>query len=83
MLHASVEYQLRFERYSKENFLVSEHIKTFSNLRLFLFVLVCTGAVFIYRSHNYLLLTIELIVGIGAFTIAVLWHNELYRKRDT
>lgn len=82
MSDATFEYQQRFNRYSKENSLVGERIKTFSNLRLLLFVAVCTGAVFIYRSNNYLLLSIELIAGFSIFTAAVLWHNELYRKRD-
>jgi hypothetical protein len=81
MSDALAEYQQRFDRYSKENSLLSERIKTFSNLRLFLFVAVCAGAVFVYRSNNYLLLTIELIVGFGIFTVAVLWHSALYRKR--
>jgi hypothetical protein len=76
------EYKLRFDRYSKESFIVGQRIKTFSNLRLFLFVAVCAGAVFIYRSQSYLLLTIELIAGFSIFTGAVIWHNELYRKRD-
>jgi DNA mismatch repair ATPase MutS len=76
------EYKKRFDRYSKDNADVNNKIRIVSNVRLILFITIVALAVIFYRSNDHFSLGIVMIVGIAVFAGAVIWHNELYRKRD-
>lgn len=82
MADAIAEYKYRFDLSKKQIELIQKRIKRISNIRFGLFIVVSIGAVLLYRSNEYVFLTIEVLSGCVAFAAAVLWHNELYRKRD-
>lgn len=76
------EYQSRFDRYTSEGATVKRYIQYISNLRLLIFVLAVAGAVFLYRSNQYLILCIEIISSFVVFAAIVLWHNSCHRSYD-
>lgn len=82
MTDAFSEYKKRLDTYSKDLGIINNKIKSVSNLRLFVFVAFTAAAVLIFRTHHYVYFAIDIICGIVAFTAAVIWHNDLYRKRD-
>ncbi|HMA63619.1 MAG: MutS-related protein, partial [Fibrobacterota bacterium] len=60
---------------------IDKKIKLFSNLRLFVFLASVIGAALIWRSHQYVFLTVELVISTVLFVAAVLFHSDLYKKR--
>ncbi len=76
------QYQKRFDQYSSDALKVNKRIQVISNLRLLIFLAIIFCAVMIYRTANYYLLGLELLIGIAAFAAVVLWHNFLHQKYD-
>lgn len=81
MTNAKKYYEKNIKQFTSELSAIDSKIKLFSNLRLFIFLAAVIAAVFIWRSHQYVLLTVELITSIILFTVAVLVHSDLYKKR--
>lgn len=76
------QYQERFDKYSSDALKVNKSIQVISNLRLLIFLAVVFCAVMIYRTADYYLLGLELVIGIVVFAGVVLWHNHLHQKND-
>lgn len=74
------QYQNRFDQYSSDALKVNKSIQAISNLRLLIFLAVIFSAVMIYRTADYYLLGLELVIGIVVFAGVVLWHNYLHQK---
>ncbi|NLD92284.1 MAG: hypothetical protein GX639_06400 [Fibrobacter sp.] len=81
MTNAKNYYEKNIQRFTSELTVIDNKIKLFSNLRLFIFIAAVIGAALIWRSHQYVLLTIELISSTVLFVAAVLFHSDLYKKR--
>ncbi len=82
VVDAITEYKCRFDRSTKQISSIQKLIKRISNIRFAIFIVISIGAVLLYRSNEYTFLTIEVLSGCAVFAAAVLWHNDLYRKRD-
>lgn len=76
------QYQRRFDQYSSDALKVDKSIQVISNLRLLIFMAFIFCAVMIYRTADYYLLGLELVIGTAVFAGVVLWHNYLHRKND-
>ncbi len=81
MTNAKTYYEKNIQQFTSELTVIDNKIKLFSNLRLFIFIAAVIGAALIWRSHQYVLLTIELIASTIVFIAAVLFHSDLYKKR--
>jgi len=81
LTNAKNYYEKNIQRFTSELTVIDNKIKLFSNLRLFIFIAAVIGAALIWRSHQYVLLTIELISSTVLFVAAVLFHSDLYKKR--
>ncbi len=81
MTNAKTYYEKNIQQFASELAVIDNKIKLFSNLRLFIFIAAVVGAALIWRSHQYVLLTIELVTSTVLFVAAVLFHSDLYKKR--
>jgi hypothetical protein len=81
MTNAKTFYEKNIQQFTSELAGIDKRIKRLSNIRLFIFLAAVIGAVIIWRSHQYVFLTIELVTSAVLFVAAVLVHSDLYKKR--
>jgi MutS domain V len=81
MTNAKTFYEKNVQQFKSELAVIDKKIKQFSNLRLFIFLAGVIAAALIWRSHQYVVLTIELLISTVLFVATVLFHSDLYKKR--